>query len=472
MPDQDPRDNALRDNDPRDNGFGDNASRADGFRANSFRDGTAPRRRSRYPGLSPASASASPDLLRGLTRSRISRRTALQLGGVSAAAAFLAACGVPAGGSAAKPTGTQAVDEVKAFWAKQQKHGQLNFASYPLYIDVSPTNKNDHPSIDLFTKQTGIKVNYQEVIQDLGPWFGKIQPQLAAGQSIGYDLMVITNGVYLTQLLQLNYLVALDQSKMTNFYANASSTVKNPSYDPGNVYTMAWQSGMTGIAYNKDKITRKITSWQDLLDPAFKGKIGMFKDNDDLPNAALCAIGVNPEKSTEDDWHKAADWLIKQRPLVRQYYYQDYVNPLSNGDIWISMGWSGDIFQANESGANLEFVIPEEGCPFWTDNMCIPAHAANPVDAMAWMDFVYDPKPAAMLAEYIAYVTPVPGAQKVIEADAAAATGDTKTGLEDTAKSPLVFPPQADFARFHRYRTLTQAELKTWNSIFEPVYQA
>ncbi|MEO6822722.1 MAG: extracellular solute-binding protein [Candidatus Nanopelagicales bacterium] len=413
------------------------------------------------------------DVLRGLTSPRLSRRDALRLGGVSGLALALAACGV-SGGAQAGPTGSAAVDAAAAFWAKQTPTKLMNFANWPLYIDVSATNKSNHPSIDLFTKQTGIKVTYSEVIQANDSFFGQIQPQLAADQSIGYDLMVITNGIYLDKLRQLNYLQALDQSKMTNFNQNASPLVKSPSYDRGNQFTMAWQSGMTGIGYNPKLTGRPITSWQDLQDPAFKGKIGMFADNQDLPNSAICAIGVNPESSTQADWQNAANWLLKQRDagLVRKYYAQDYIAPLSAGDLWISMAWSGDIFQANASGASLEFVIPKEGAPIWTDNMCIPKTAVNPVAAMTYMDFVYQPQIAAMLAESINYVTPVPAAVTYITADAANATGADKASLQALVTSPLIFPPASETALLHHYRVLTTAEEPVWNKLFEPIYQA
>jgi spermidine/putrescine transport system substrate-binding protein len=412
-----------------------------------------------------------PDVLRGLLSPRVSRRSVLQAGGASALGVLLAACGVS--GAKKGPTGTAAVDAAKAYWEKQKKTGSFNFANWPLYIDVNDKNKNDHPSIDLFTKRTGIKVaKYSEVIQDTGSYFGKIQPELAAGQGTGYDLMVMTNGVYLDKLIELNYLIPLDQSRMTNFNANASPVVKNPSYDRGNKYTMAWQSGITGIGYDPKRVGKKITSWTDLADPALRGKIGMFGDTQDLPNGAICAIGVNPETSTEADWRKAAQWLKKQQPLVRKYYEQDYIDPLSKGDIWASMAWSGDIFQANASGANLEFVVPDEGAPIWTDNMCIPNHAQHPLDAMIYMDFVYQPEIAAMLAESINYITPVPGAAAVIKKDAAAATGADKTALEQLATSPLIFPTASDSTKLHRYRVLTSAEEKVWNSLFEPIYQS
>jgi spermidine/putrescine transport system substrate-binding protein len=191
-----------------------------------------------------------------------------------------------------------------------------------------------------------------------------------------------------------------------------------------------------------------------------------------MPGAALLAVGVPPESSKEADWHKAADWLKKQQPLVRKYYEQDYIDPLTKGDIYATMAWSGDIFQANQSGATLEFVVPKEGALIWSDNMCIPAHADHPRDAMTYMNWVYQPDVGADIAEYVNYITPVATSQAVIEKRAKEATGDDQKFLQELSTSPLVFPSKADFAKLHRYRTLTKAEQTVWNSIFEPIYQS
>jgi spermidine/putrescine transport system substrate-binding protein len=412
-----------------------------------------------------------PDLLRGLTMPRISRRRALQVGGLGSLGMLLAACSIP-GAQHSRLGGQAWRDEITKFWTEHKKTGSFVFGNWPLYIDTADKNKNDHPSIDLFTKRTGIRVTYEEDVNANDTFFAKIQPQLANSESSGYDIIVITNGVYLDKLIELDYLVPLDQKRMTNFYANASDLVKDPSFDRGNTYTMAWQSGITGIGYDPKRVGKKITSWHDLLDPALKGKIGMFADNEDLPTAALFAVGVNPETSTPADWKKAAAWLRKQQPLVRKYYDQGYIDALSKGDIYASMAYSGDVFQANQSGANLEFVVPSEGAGIWTDNMCIPAHSSHPVDAMMYMDFVYEPKIAALLAEGINYITPVPAAQRYIAADAKAATGEDRKSLEYLATSPLIFPSESDYSKLHRFRVLTNKELPQWNDIFEPIYQS
>jgi spermidine/putrescine transport system substrate-binding protein len=402
----------------------------------------------------------------------ISRRHALQLGGATALAGTLAACGIPGTKSGGDLSYSAVRANIAKFWATHTQKGVLDFENWPLYIDVG-SKDSDHPTIDAFEKRTGIKVTYTEGIQQVDSYYAKIAPVINSGQGIGKDIIVMTNGVYLDKLINGDMLIPLDQARMTNFYANASQLVKDPSYDRGNVYTMVWQSGITGIGYDPTKVGKKITSWQDLRDPALKGKIGMFGDTEDMPGCALLAVGAAPETSTPADWKKAADWLTSQRPLVRKYYEQDYIAPLKSGDIWATMAWSGDIFQAQLDKPNLEFVVPDEGAMIWSDNMCIPKYAAHPVDAMIYMDSVYDPKTAALIAEYVNYITPVSTAQQQIEADAKAATKpDDRSYLETVAQSPLVFPNPADFSKLHRYRVLTTAEQTSWNALFQPVYQS
>lgn len=402
--------------------------------------------------------SIDPALLRGLTSSR---RDALRMLGLAGTGLGLAACGVK-GQKVAPPK----QNDVQKYWAGKTKRGHVNFANWPLYMDKARRPLKE------FTKATGITVTYREVIQDDPQWFGKIQPQLQAGQSIGYDLMVVTNGVEFTKLVELGYLVPLDHSKLPTFAKNVAPTYKKESFDPGNVYSIPYATGMTGIAYDPKKTGREITSMQDLWDPKFKGKVGMMSDAQEIGNFGMFAIGVDPEKSTPDDWRKAAAKLQEQKDkgIVRKYYEQDYIDALTRGDIWITMAWSGDIFQQNLSEkSNLKFVIPNEGATIWTDNLMIPKTAENPVDAIMLMDFLYQPTIAADLTEFISYVTPVPDAQEVIANEAAKATGSNKKDLQTLSTSPLVFPSSADYAKLRHYRALTPAEEKDYNSIFQHI---
>jgi spermidine/putrescine transport system substrate-binding protein len=406
------------------------------------------------------------DLNKALEKDLITRRELLRTAGRGAGAfslaAFLTACGV--GGT----KGKEVTDEQAAsIWDNATKNGVLSFANWPLYIDQKKVNgKVIHPSLDRFEKDTGIEVTYKEPVNENETFFSTIQPSLAAGKPTGYDIVVLTNGATLSKMIRLNYLTPLEHSYLKNFEQYAAPKYKDPSYDPGNEYTVPWQSGITGIGYNPKLTGREITSFNDLLDPAFKGKVGMFGDTLDLPNFAMAGMGVNPETSTPDDWTAAADMLTKQRDdgIVRQYYQQNYIKALSSGDVWLTMAWSGDVFQAQNSGSpDLKFVVPDEGGILWTDNMCIPAHAENPVDAITMMDYVYQPEIAAIIADWVWYITPVPAAQEIIAND-----------LKDkaVAESPLVFPTEEMYNSTYRYRVLTTEEEQEWNATFEPIYQS
>jgi spermidine/putrescine transport system substrate-binding protein len=403
-----------------------------------------------------------------MTTPRISRRSALRGAGLLGASAFLAACGVEGSGDDDAP-------QASGFWASQTKAGQLNFANWPLYMDQEKQGgKTVYPSLQDFTKETGIKVNYKEVIEDNDSFLGKINPSLQAGQDTGWDLIVITNGGSIEKLIRQSFLIELDHTKLPNFAKNAAPSVKNPSYDPGNKYTLAWQSGLVGLAYNPKLTKREITSWQDLKDPAFKGKITMFGDDTDFPTSIMIMLGIDPAKSTEEDWKRAAQEAQKLRPQLREFVDNSgMVDAMSSGNAWISQAYSGDVYQLNNSGApDIKFVIPKEGATYWTDNLAIPKAAKHPLDAITYMDYVYRPEVAAKLAEYIAYMTPVPASKELLQAEAAKAEGEDKAYLEDLVTNPLVYPTEADLASTKRYRSLTVEEEQVWDSIFQPIVQS
>ncbi|HVC75877.1 MAG TPA: spermidine/putrescine ABC transporter substrate-binding protein [Candidatus Micrarchaeaceae archaeon] len=409
-----------------------------------------------------------PSFLRGLTQNRITRRTALQGAGAVSLAAVLAACGI-----GSKPVVATHTNWV---WDTATKAGVLDFANWPLYIDTGTDSKGrtTYPTLAQFTQETGIKVNYSEPILDNNTFFAKTAPELLLGKSIGYDIIVVTNGIYLTNYMEQNWLTELDPTKLGNFTQNAAPRLLARAFDPGNKFTIPWQSGFTGIGYNPKLTGRDITSFNDLFDPKFAGKVGMFAETQDLGNLTLRGIGIKPETSTPSDWQKAADKLKAQRAagIVRKYYDQSYIDALSKGDTWLSMAWSGDIFQTNLSAGNedLKFVIPSEGGIIWTDNMTIPVGAAHPLDAITYMNWVYQPRVAATMAESIEYITPVPSAQQFIQQDAAAAKPADQPLLQQLAQSPLIFPSAETLANTSYYRVLANKdETNQWLNLFTSV---
>jgi spermidine/putrescine-binding protein len=417
------------------------------------------------------------------TQSRLSRRTMLIGAGAAGASVLLGVWGLReiAGkeGAPSQPTtqrtNTRGQSANEQFWSAQTEAGVFDFANWPLYMDQNKVGgKVIYPSLRDFTKETGIKVNYKEVINENDAFLGKITPSLKAGQPTGWDLIVITNGGPLEQLIRENYLVELDHSKLPNFQKNAGPAFKDPTFDPGNKYTIAWQAGLTGLAYNPKLTKRPITSFNDLFDPAFKGKITMFGDTTDFPNLTMVGMGIDPATSTEADWRRAAEKMQELKPQLRGFIDNaGEAKVLSSGNAWISMAYSGDIFILNNSGSpDIKFVIPKEGALLWMDSMAIPKGAKHPLDAITYMDYVYRPEVAAKLTQYIAYITPVPAAKEQLQAEAAKAKGGDKETLDGLISSPLVFPNEAHLANTKAYRVLSPEEQKVWDRIFEPIVQS
>ena len=239
---------------------------------------------------------------------------------------------------------------------------------------------------------------------------------------------------------------------------------------------MPWQSGITGIAYNPELVDEEITSMAQLLDPEliekYCGQIGMFVEMRDSMSFAMLYKGVTPGDATIEDAEAAQQVLLDQAPCVRDYYGNEYAQALADGSLAITMAWSGDVFQLQFDNPDLQFVVPEEGAILWTDNMAIPKGAAHPNAALAMMDYVYDPENAAQVAEYVNYITAVPGAKDIIlqHADEAEDEEDAEY-LRTVAESPLVFPTEEMLERLYSYKVLDEEEEREWNELFGEVVQ-
>lgn len=405
---------------------------------------------------------------RRLSRRMFLRQTgrgAVIAGSALSLPAILAACGIGPGGSSGPSAGSQAP-------LPSAPAGTLDFANWPAYIDIDEET-GDYPTLAKFTEESGIEVAYTEAINDNEEFFGIIQPDLAAGNPPQYDLIVMTDWM-IEKMIRLGYLEQLDKSKVGNFDANALDLYKDPWYDPGNVHSLAWQSGITGIGYNPTLTGREITTFDDLLDPEFAGRVGLFSEMRDTMSLALLSLGIEPEEATVDQAAQAKDKLLEaaQAGQFRNFYGNDYYDELANGNLAVTVAWSGDVSQMKlYDNPDVEFVVPDTGGMLWIDNMAIPVNAAHPLDAHMMMNFWYDIENAVPLTEYVGYFSPVTGVtERVLEdADAAEAEGDQEWADALRVISATANPTDEVLANVHNYRKLTEEEEAEWNDLFNEV---
>lgn len=291
----------------------------------------------------------------------------------------------------------------------------LNFSNWPEYMDITEDGKS-MPSLDAFIKKSGIKVAYNTDINDNEEFFAKVQNQLGDCQPIGRDIITMTDWMA-AKMIDLGWIQKLDHANIPNVHDNLISSLKSPGWDPNRDYSVPWQSGLTGIAYNA-KYTGEVKSMEELISRSdLKGKVSMLTEMRDTMAFLLKITGGDPTDFDDDDWDKAIERLEKAvgDGQFRRFTGNDYVDDLNAGNIVACEAWSGDVIAMQFDNPDIKFVVPEEGLAIWADNMMVPNKADHKANAEALMNYYYEPEVAATLAAWVNYICPVEGAQEAMK---------------------------------------------------------
>ncbi|PTY38385.1 spermidine/putrescine ABC transporter substrate-binding protein PotF [Saccharospirillum sp. MSK14-1] len=281
-------------------------------------------------------------------------------------------------------------------------------------------------TLENFTAETGI-----DTVYDVYDSNDILEAKVLSGQS-GYDLVMPTTD-YMARQIQAGAYQKLDKSLIPNWgNLNADVMASLASYDPGNEYGVPWQLGTTGIGYNVDKIQEilgddaPVGSWALVFEPEYASKLAecgitMLDSPDEVYANVLQYMGMDPNSENPDDYAAATEKLEAVRPYVQYFHSSRYITDLANGDVCISIGWSGDVFQAMaraeeaENDVTVDYYIPREGAPLWADMMVIPADSRNAEAAHAFINYMLQPQPAADLTNYVWYGSPVEAAKPYID---------------------------------------------------------
>ena len=258
---------------------------------------------------------------------RFDRRTLLIGGGVVAAGAVgavvLSSTGGGGGGSNAASDGSSG----SAAGGLGQGASSLRIINWTEYIDV--TEDGEQGTIDRFKDSTGIDVDYSETWNDNNEAYGKeFVAYLEAGNSNPWDIAVPTYWLA-ARLKQKGWIAPLPFNLIPN-YVNLDPTYLNVSWDPGAKFNLPWQAGVTGFAYNITETGRELKSINDLWDPEFEGRIGLFTEMRDTLGLVMLGQGNDPSNPTEDTMAQALDETDEQTASgqVRRFTGNDYFNDI------------------------------------------------------------------------------------------------------------------------------------------------
>ncbi|MFL5778338.1 MAG: spermidine/putrescine ABC transporter substrate-binding protein [Chloroflexota bacterium] len=393
-------------------------------------------------------------------------------------AAFLAACTGTRSGTSAAPSAEASTAAASASAAASAAAsaepsvaatpkvatGPLKFANWPAYIDLTGKAADQEkylpgssPALEDFKKKYKVDVDYEEKIDTNQAFVETIRPALVAGLPTPWDLMVLTDFMA-AKIVESKWAEKIDQANVPNASKNLRQALRNQPWDPGNDYHYPWQSGMTGIGVNakslKDNKIAEPTSIADLYNiPA--NKLTFLEEARDTFPLVMLKLGIDPDpaKITTDDLQKVYDDV---KPLVDKglrFIGNAYLEDFAQKKVWGAMVWSGDL--ASSGGEDDKFIFPSEGSMVWTDNILIPKGAKNKYTAELMINWVYDPKIAAQIANYIYYVSPVEGA-----------ADEMKKLDPDAATNPLLFPPADIVAKQKNFQSLSKELEDKMNELF------
>lgn len=395
-----------------------------------------------------------PALAAALRRGLVSRRT-LMMGAAGLGVTALAACGSEGRNPAATGTGS-AAPSAKAAQDMSDTEKVVNWSNWTEYIDLNEDN-NTRPTLEAFTKSTGIKVNYTEDYNDNDEFYAKVRPLLAAGQDTGRDVWCSTDWM-VSRLIRQGYVQKLDMANIPNAQ-NLEDALKDVEFDPGRMYSLPWQSGFAGIAYNlKATGGKKIeTITQLLTDPALKGKVTLLLEMRDTMGLVMLEQGKDPAKFSDADFQAAIDMVkeAKDAGQIKGFTGNDYTDGLTKGDIAACVAWTGDVVQLQFSNPDVQYTLPQKGFTLWSDNFVIPAMAKHKKNAERLINYYYDPAVMAEVEAWVNYIPPVKGTKEAL----------TKADPE-TAGNQLIFPSADTLSRAHVFRGLSPEEETNYNRLF------
>lgn len=308
----------------------------------------------------------------------------------------------------------------------------------------------DPKTIELFEKETGISVTYEEYETN------EIMYPKIVSQAIAYDV-VCPSDYMIQRLIENDLLAEINWNNIPNI-KNMDSTYmeQSKSFDPENKYSVPYCVGTVGILYNKSMVKEPVDSWNILWDPKYKDSILMQDSVRDAFAVALKRLGYSINATEVDQLAAATEDLIEQKPLVQAYVVDQVRDKMIGNEAALGVIYSGEAGYTKRENPDLEYVIPKEGSNVWIDSWVIPKNSKNKENAEKFINFMCRPEIALMNFEYLTYSTPNLKAREMIED-------------EDIRNSKILFPEPEDLTNCETFQFLGDDVDSYYNELWNKV---
>lgn len=256
----------------------------------------------------------------------------------------------------------------------------------------------DKEVLDEFTRETGIKVNYETFVTNEDMYL-----KIKQGGS-NYDI-VVPSDYMIEKMIKEDMLEPIDKSKLSN-YKNIDAKFLNKSYDPESKYSIPLYWGTLGILYNKNLVDGEITSWADLWNEKHKDKIIMLDSSRDSLAAALLKNGFSMNSRNKEELEIAKKDLIKQKKSILAYLVDEAKDNMLAENAAIAVMYSGDATELLNADKKFKYVKPKEGTNLWFDSMVILKNSKNKENAHKLINFLIKKEILTKNMDYTYYAVP------------------------------------------------------------------
>ncbi len=285
--------------------------------------------------------------------------------------------------------------------------------------------------LDAFTDEFGVKVNYVTF---------ESQEEAVANIRKGnvYDVAVLENP-FIPALIAENRLAAINFDRIPNF-KNISANFRDLAIDPGNRYTVPYHYGTTGLLVRTDLIGDSVSSWTDLWNPLYAGKVALRLQERELIGVTLLSLGYPLNSQNPEQVNGAIDRLIalKKSVIWVEVDTPKAVSRLLSGEAVILLGWPMDYQFAHGANPAVAYVLPKEGTALWSDNYVIPAGSSRSSTAATFINFLLRPEISARIVNEKNYPTANDAAVPLVH--------------PEVRNNPVIFPPPARLRQAHYFQ--------------------
>jgi len=289
----------------------------------------------------------------------------------------------------------------------------------------------------------------------------------------GYDVIIQSSG-YAARLIPIGIFKKLDKDKLP-LMSNLDPWVmqKMDVFDKGNLYGIPYMWGSTGFAYNVEMVRERmpdapLDSSAMLFDPDVVAKfadcgVSLVNEPTEVIPTVLLYLGLDANSMEPEDLARAEAQLKSVRPYIRYFSSAKMLNDMPNGEICVSMSWSGDyataMNRALEVGADIElaYTAPAEGAMLWIDSVFITAESNSPDLAHQFVNYLLRPEVIAEITNHTNYSNANIAANPFV--------------LPEILNNPIMYPPESERSRFEvgfifgpkeeRRRTRSWSRIKT-----------